>query len=597
MAPLYKRSAKGIGQRRKIKVKPRRGFVTCDAGCNGLRVRIICVIFMLAIGFSMLGGRLAWVSLVPPVEPRVSIRDIPAQAPRRGNIYDRHGVMLATTLKVYSLYADPKRVLDAQEIEQKLLKVLPGIAHQKITRKLTNKKRRFVWLARHLTPAQAHDINHLGLPGLGFREEYVRIYPHKSMASHIVGAVNRDGVGLAGIERRYNTRLAKGGDVTLTVDGRLQASLRQAVAKSIKKAEAKAGWGVVMHPKTGDILSLVSLPDYDPNHFGHFADESRMNRVTMGTYEMGSTFKLFTLAQGLEDGHITPETEIDCRYPLKIGKYEIKDYHAEKRVLTAKEVMRYSSNIGASQIADMSGAKEQKSFYKRLGFLDKIDTGLPEIGRPQYPTNWGRIHTMTISFGHGMAVTPLHMVTAVSALSGDGYLRQPRLVMNEVQSQPVQVVQKSTVSQVRELMRDVVHNGSGFRTKMMGLDIGGKTGTAEKVTSRGYSDKKNLVSFVGAVPLNDPELVVLIMLDEPKQGYHTGGRGASPAFKEFVSNAAPLMALQIDENALEKVRLARAFNQRKKLKRVKISTFKNMTKKEDKLVRAFIRSDHTALPQ
>ena len=527
-------------QKRRVKVQHRHGFhgpsVVQNTGGQG---RLLFVIFVLCLMFTGLAGRLMWLTLVPPVEPRASLRAMPAESLRRGNIYDRNGVMLATTLNVYSLYADPKRVLDADEVQRKLLAVLPDLNRKRLDSLLSQKHRRFVWIQRRLTPDQAQQIHDMGLPGLAFRQEQVRVYPQQHLVSHVLGGVNVDGKGIAGVEASYNSTLMRGEDVRLAVDVGLQEALRTSVSTAMQQSGSVAGWGVVMHAKTGDILALSSLPDYDPNHLGAYKAENRLNRATLGSYEMGSTFKLFTLAQGIADGHVTPDTLIDCREPISIAGFRIRDYHAKKSWLTATEILRYSSNIGAATIADMSGPQGQKRFYDRLGFLNEIDAGLPEVGPVRYPGHWGRVHTMTISYGHGMMVTPLHLVAAVGALVHDGYVRQPHVVLDTPRAAPRKVIEARYVPQIRDLMRDVVQSGSGRNSQVLGLDIGGKTGTAEKVSaSGGYSQDKNLVSFVAAVPLNDPEYVVLVMLDEPKKGFETGGRSAAPAVKNFLQQAA-----------------------------------------------------------
>lgn len=539
-----KTSRKAPVQKRRVKkTRPGRSYATSRTVANktgeGMHRRSMLVVFVLSLGFSFIGARLAWVALVPPVEPRVSLREMPLEAPRRGDIVDRHGTLLATTLKVFSLYADPKRVMDAAEVETKLAQVLPEVNQQRLRRHLNQKNRRFVWVKRHLTPEQAHQVNSLGLPGLGFREEFVRVYPHQTMAAHILGGMSVDGRGIAGVESAMNEALRQGEKVQLTLDSRMQAQLRRTLFDAQQQAAAKAAWGVVMDPQTGDILAMANVPDYDPNHVGAYPATNRMNRATLGAYEMGSTFKLFALALGLETGKIGLDTEIDCSKPLQIGKYTIRDFHAKKRILNATEILRYSSNIGAAQIADMAGGQAQQEFFAKLGLLTPVDLGLPELGHPTYPDRWGRIHTMTMAYGHGIAVTSLQLAAAVNTLVTDGKYRSPRLLMNRAMIEPKSVVDPRTVADVKELMRDVVHHGSGRNAQVKGLDIGGKTGTAEKVASTGgYSEDKNLVSFIGAVPLDKPELLILIMVDEPKKGYETGGRIAAPAFKNFVQRTA-----------------------------------------------------------
>ncbi|MDD9911959.1 MAG: penicillin-binding protein 2 [Alphaproteobacteria bacterium] len=533
-------------QRRRVKVRAEQGYVKRQQqdSCAHLRMRAMLTLFVLCLGFSSIGLQLGHVALAPAQEPRASIRDLPPVPTKRGDIYDAHGQLLATTLEVPSVYADPKRVLDAEETAEKLAGILPQVNQKRLSKILGNNKRRFAWVQRQITPEQAFQINTLGLPGISFRYEQVRVYPQRRLAAHVLGGINVDGRGLAGVESSFDEKLMKGKDVHLTLDSRLQEQLRESLAEAYEESSAKGAWGIVLDARTGDIRAMASLPDYDPNHYGNASNAEKFNPMTFGRYEMGSTFKLFTLAQGLAEGVVTPESEVDCRKPLKIGKYTIRDYHAKKRVLTATEVLRYSSNIGAAQIADAFGGDQQRAFFSQLGLLEPLDVGLPEMIAPSYPANWGRVHTITMSFGHGIAVTPLQLAAAVATVSTDGHYRRPRLIADWSHDKPRPVLGANTVAQVKELMRDVVINGSGRKAQVAGLDIGGKTGTAEKVSRKGgYSESKNLVSFVGAVPLDKPELVTLIMVDEPKKGYETGGRIAGPAFQSFVRRSMPLLAM------------------------------------------------------
>ncbi|MBI1308862.1 MAG: penicillin-binding protein 2 [Proteobacteria bacterium] len=534
-------------QQRRIKVNPSRGLVDSSEAVVGEHFRVVVTMFALTLCFAIVGGKLAFVALMPPVEPQPSIREMPKEALRRGNIYDRNGVLLAATLKVYSLYADPKRVLDAAEAANKIPAVLPGVSPVHLLAQLTDPTRRFIWVKRRMTPDEAAKVHALGLPGFEFRDEFVRIYPHRGMAGNLLGGVDVDNNGLAGVERAFDSTLKAGEDVHLALDVRLQELFRKRVEDAVEKSGAKAGMGLVMYAPTREIVAMVSLPDFDPNHFGKATPDERFNRVTLGSYEMGSTFKLFTLAQALDEGKVTPNTLIDCRVPIQIGKYTIKDYHAKKSILTAQEVLRYSSNIGAAHIADMSGPEAQKEFLAKLGMLAPLPVGVAEVGNVRYPDNWGRIQSFTIAFGHGIAVTPVHLVAAVAALA-DGYFGTPSVLKGGVldKIKPVRVVAASTLAQIHDLMRDVVVNGSGRQAEVLGFDVGGKTGTAEKIGARGYDHSKNMVSFVGLLPVKNPKYVTLVMLDEPKKGFETGGKSAAPAVGLFYKDLVQLEGLAPD---------------------------------------------------
>jgi cell division protein FtsI (penicillin-binding protein 3) len=553
-------------QQRKVKVPTSLGFqavLPAERGsgplglneAGALHVRLNLLMLALLAAFGLVAGRLAFVALTPALEPRPSLREMPREALRRGNIYDRNGILLAATLQVYSLSADPQKILDPEEVAEKLPQVLPGLSPVNLLTQLTDPRRRFVWIKRRLTPEQAAKVHALGLPGLELRSEFVRAYPHQQLAPHLLGAVDVDNNGLAGVERAFNTKLNRGEDVQLALDVRLQERLRQRVAEALGVSEAKAAWGVVLKTRTEEglptreIVALVSLPDFDPNHFGRADADSRFNRVTQGSYEMGSTFKLFTVAQGLLNRVITPETKIDARFPLQIGRFTIKDYRAKKAILSVEEVLRYSSNIGAAKIADLGGPKAQEDFLGKLGLLEPVDAGIAEVGKVRAPTNWGRVQTFTIAFGHGMSVTPLHMVGATATLA-DGLYLPPTVLKGGLSPNGERVAARMVISstqildEIHMLMRDVVLNGSGRSSQLAGYDIGGKTGTAEKIgVGGGYLKDKNLVSFVAAIPMKNPEYVALIMVDEPVKGYETGGRIAAPAVGAFFRDLTQVIAL------------------------------------------------------
>ncbi len=544
MTPAIPSSPKKYGQRRRIKVKTEQGYIQRRKPDTDqyIKRRAYFVAIVLSLGFATVGHQLGHVALNPPQEPRTSVHRIPQQPVIRGNILDAQGKILATSLKVYSVFADPKRILNPHETAQKLAKVLPDLDPDYLQQRL-NSPRRFIWIKRHVSPAQAYAVNSLGLPGVGFRDAYVRMYPQNNLASHVIGATNIDGKGLAGIERSYHTDLSAGKDVQLTLDIRLQYQLTQALQSTFEESEAKSVWGLALDARSGAIRAMASLPDFNPHAYGQASEIARFNAVTLGRYEMGSTFKLFTLAQGLAQGLITPETVIDARKPITIGKYTIRDYHAKKRQMSALEVLRYSSNIGAAKIADMFGAEAQQQFFYDLGLLSPLDLHLPETVEPLYPTVWRKVNLYTAAFGHGIAVTPVHMAAAAAALSTDGHYRTPHIIQNRSLPPPRKVIDAGAVQQVKTLMADVVQNGSGRRAQVAGLQIGGKTGTAEKVGAGGYSADKNLVSFIATVPLDDPQLVILVMVNEPKHGYHTGGLAAAPAVQTFIKSAAPLLRL------------------------------------------------------
>jgi cell division protein FtsI (penicillin-binding protein 3) len=529
--------------------------------------RSLLVVMFILSGFIFAGVNLLWLGMVPADEPETKFARTPKVLPVRGDIYDRNGVLLATTLKVKSLYADPKMMVDVGESLFALATVVPTLDFDQLSRLLSNKKKRFVWLKRQLTPEQVKQVNDLGIPGVFFREEHGRVYPHKELASHVIGGIDVDGNGLAGVEASYNESLLEGEDLYLTLDVRLQGQLRQVLLENMARVEAKGTWGVAMNPKNGEILALSSLPDYDPNHYGEAIEGTWFNKAVYGSYEMGSTFKIFTMAQGLEEGYVDHETPLDITKPIRIGRYTINDSHPKYKIMTMEEVFKRSSNIGAARIADLFEEGSQELFFSKLGLLTPLDVGLKEIGRPRYNDRWGRIQTMTRSFGHGLAVTPVQMAAGVGSLVSDGYYKHPHIVKDFDIEEPHFVVSQPTVMEIKALLRGVVEDGTGRQARLEGYSIGGKTGTAEKSEAGGYSKNKNLASFVGVVPADDPEILALIMVDEPKgKDNQGGGSAAAPAFRKFIGRIAPIVGLRPEIKPLD-------FRQKEIKRMVKHETF------------------------
>lgn len=516
-----------------------------DKSRDILKARLMYVVMALVLFLGFAEYSLLRVALTPVAEPEQRVTDLPYDEPVRGNIYDKNNVLVATTLSVKSLYADPKHVIDADEAVTKLSEVLPELDAQKIRKRLSKSHLRFVWLKRHLTPEQVYQVNALGLPGLFFRDEEKRIYPHKFLASHVLGGVNSAGNGISGVELSFNDNLSKGKDVHLNIDIRIQEALRKSLMNGLKETQAKSVSAVAMDPRTGEVVAMASLPDFDANHYGQASSVQWTNRTVNSVYELGSTFKIFTMAQGLDAKKISVDTPLDCTRPLKVGKFRIRDHYAKNKYLTASEVLIHSSNIGTARIADMHERGEQKEFFSALGLLDPVAIGLKESAGTLYPEDrrWGRIATMSMSYGHGIAVTPLHMAAAASAIVYDGKYRKPQLIQLEKQEAPKKVVSLETAKKMRYMMQRVVSEGTGRRAKIIGYDIGGKTGTAEKSIAGGYSKDKNIASFVGVLPANAPQLVAVVVVDEGKEGRNSGGSAAAPIFKDFVKAAAPILGI------------------------------------------------------
>lgn len=504
--------------------------------------RMMILTFALGSLFGVVGMRLMQFSVIPS-EVSGRIASHAEEMPLRGNLYDRNGVLLATSVPAYAIFADPKYVQESGPTARKLAKILSQDANR-IQSKL-EQQNRFVWLSRQVSPHQAQLVHNLGLPGVGVREISSRLYPQQHQAAHVIGAVNIDGRGLAGAEAEFDEELQAGKDVTLSIDMRLQTQLEETLYRTLEKSEAKGVAGIVTDPRTGDILAMASLPDYDPNRFSRARPEDRFNHVTQGVYEMGSTFKLFTVAQAVEQGKTTLTSMHDCTHPLKVANFTIRDYYGKDRYLSTAEVIQYSSNIGAARMAAMLGPESYQRYFHKLNLDDRVRGIGITSAAPLLPYQWGPTETATVSYGHGIAVTPLHVATAIGALVTDGVVKAPKLRPD----MPVQPVGDDVVSgpeirqMVRGLMHLVVNGGTASGAQVVGYNIGGKTGTAQKLLNGKYQTGVNVSSFVGAVPIDKPELLAVMLVDEGKKGLNTGGRVAAPAFGDLMTRILPLAGI------------------------------------------------------
>lgn len=479
----------------------------------------------------------------------VNVREI---AERRGDVYDRNGFLVATTLRTPSLFVDPSLIISPQDMFTKLQAVFPDLDQTKTLATLSADNR-FGWIKRGITPQQQERVLEIGSPALGFQYEQKRVYPQKALFSHLLGYTDRDGLGLSGIERSYDDILSAGNDVTLTMDLRLQHLVRREVKKAMEDFTAKAGTGVILDAHTGEVLAGVSLPDFDVNMVRSASDNEKFNRLTLGVYELGSMFKIFSTAALLELHDVPMGFTFDARKPIKVGRYSINDYHAQKRIMTVPEVFMHSSNIGSAMMGQMVGGKALRDFYADLGLMGAMQTDVKEVGKPLLPNPWREVNTMTAAYGHGLATTPLQMSSAVATIVNGGMAVRPQMVMREkgqLQSE-VQIISENTSERMRKLLRLVVTEGTGKNADVKGYMIGGKTGTAEKSINGRYHRDKLISSFVGAFPMNDPKYVVMVMVDEPKgnkksYGYATAGWVAAPAVERIVSGMASILGLPSD---------------------------------------------------
>ena len=517
------------------------------------RNRVVVAGLIFAMLFLALAVRLTDLTVLREADPNLLAHRgaVAEQTTRRADIVDRNGVLLATDLRTASLAADPKLLLSAESTATALVRIFPELSQPALLKKLTGETR-FVWIKRHLTPRQQHAANALGMPGLKFVKEWHRVYPHGSLAAHVVGYTDVDGKGIAGVEKSFNTELAYGGDADfplhLSIDVRVQHALRDELHQAMTRFGAAGAAGVVMDANSGELLALTSLPDFDLNHPGSAPEASRFNRTSLGVYELGSVFKLFTAAMALDSGVVDLSGGFDASKPIHISRFTIRDDHAKNRWLSVPEIVAYSSNIGAAKMAMAVGADAQRDYLDRFGLLRPSSLELPEIGSPLSPVRWRDINVMTVAFGHGVAVSPLQLGSGISALVNGGIMVPPTLLKRSPDMPVVgtRVVSRRTSDQLRRLMRLVVAEGTGGKADVTGYLVGGKTGTAEKAGHRGYRRTALLSSFVAAFPMNKPKYVVYVLLDEPNGtkdtfGFASAGWTAAPTAGRVIARIAPLL--------------------------------------------------------
>jgi cell division protein FtsI (penicillin-binding protein 3) len=517
------------------------------------RNRLMVAGALFTAAFAVIGIRVIDVSVFSDnAEPRYT-RSITKDEKNTGraDIVDRNGILMATSLNTASLFANPRLVLDPEQAALRLSTALPDINVKAIEKKLRS-NRGFVWLRRHLTPRQQYAVNRLGIPALNFQREARRMYPLGPLASHVLGFTDIDNKGLSGVERYFDKELrTRQENMALSIDVRVQHVLEHELGAAMKEFRAIGAAGLVMDVNTGEIVAMSSLPSFDPNQPGSIPQDLRFNRTTLGVYEMGSTFKIFTTAMALDAGTVTLKGGYDATNPIRIARFTIKDFHAKKRWLSVPEIFMYSSNIGTVKMALDVGISGHQKFLARLGMLKTVAVELSETGAPLSPNRWREINSMTISFGHGLAVSPLHLVAGVASIVNGGIYRTPTLVRRNPADVPAgkRVISEETSLQMRRLMRLVVEQGTGRKAAAPGYLVGGKTGTAEKVSGRGYKRKALISSFVAAFPMHKPRYVVLAMLDEAKGtkktfGYATGGWVAAPVVGAVVRRIAPVLGLR-----------------------------------------------------
>ncbi|RCW86048.1 peptidoglycan D,D-transpeptidase FtsI family protein [Phyllobacterium bourgognense] len=532
---------------------------------NRARNRVVMAIACFVGIYGIIGGRLVYYGM----QEDTTGYNGPTGAvlASRPDILDRNGEVLATDIKTASLYAEPRKIVDPDEAIELLSTVLPDLNFEQTYSRLKSGTG-FAWLKRGLTPQQKSQIMALGIPGIGFRTEKSRFYPGGPTASHILGLVNIDNQGIAGMEKYIDEQglsdlrdvgLADGRSlepVKLSIDLRVQHVVRDVVITAMQKYRAIAAGAVVINVRTGEVLAMASAPDFDPNNPFNALDKDHLNRMSAGTYEMGSTIKSFTTAMALDSGKVNLQSTFDARRPITIGRQTIRDFHGKNRILTMPEVFIYSSNIGSAKEADVVGIEGHRAFLHRMGLLDRMQTELPEVARPMEPKVWKKVHSITIAFGHGMATTPLQTAVGAAALMNGGKLIEPTFLPRTIEAAnkvAKQVVSEKTSEDMRYLYRlnaEKGSGGSGNRASVPGYRVGGKTGTAEKVINGRYSSDVRFNAFVAAFPIDKPEYVVLTIVDEPKAEEGkvgaTAGFNAAPMVADIIRRSASFLGVQPD---------------------------------------------------
>ena len=508
--------------------------------------------------FCAICGRLIWFGLYAQDQTDPMIVSSIATS-NRPDIVDRNGEILATDIRTASLFAEPRRIVDADEATEAVMTVIPGLDARSLYRKL-NSKAGFAWISRGLTPSQQQAVLNLGIPGIGFRKEARRFYPGGSEATHILGLTNTDNQGISGMEKflddsGFRALQANGLDskdglntFKLSIDRNVQHVVHQELVRAMKEYRAIAAGGVVLDVDTGEVIAMASVPDYDLNNAGNAPlTKENLNRMSAGTFEMGSTFKIFTTAMALDFGVVSINSRV-ATTPFTVAGHTIREFHNEGSSLSVPDIFKYSSNVGSAREADMVGMERHQEFLTRLGLLSKISTELPEVATPNQPKVWKKINSMTIAFGHGVSTTPLNTAVAAAALINGGYYIPPTFLPRSVEEANAirrPIVKPSTSKDMRAIFKLNGEEGTGRQADVPGYHVGGKTGTAEKVEHGRYIHDKRFNAFVGAFPIDKPRYIVMSIIDEPKvekgKPNAQAGWNAAPMVGNIVKGAATFL--------------------------------------------------------
>ncbi len=531
-------------------------------------IRLLLIIVMFACIYTAIGARLAMLASSQPAEPVAQSNNSLIFA-QRADIVDRRGRILATNLETYALYVETRHLVDPRNTANKLADLFDDLNANDLYSQFTS-KRKFLWIKKKLSPEQMQAVHDIGEPGLRFGPRETRLYPNGALASHILGGASfgKEGVksaeivGVAGIEKTFDSQLRDPSysrkPLKLTIDLSIQAAVEHVLEGGMRLLNAKGAAAILMEVDTGRVISLASLPDFDPNHRpglpvrGSADDSPLFNKAIQGVYELGSTFKIFTVAQALELELVDPKTKINTKGPIRMGGHKINDYRNNGPELPVWQVITESSNLGTARIAKMIGPEKQREFLSSLGFTKPTSIEMIEAsgGKPLLPKRWNELETMTISYGHGLSATPLHLATGYATLANGGRLVKPTLLEEEKLGLGQQIISQEVAKNSLAMLRGVVTEGTASLADVNGYFVAGKTGTADKPSAQGgYDKEKNITSFASIFPIHEPKYVLVVTLDEAQdtsgpEPKRTAGWTAVPVSAEIIARVAPLLGLR-----------------------------------------------------
>lgn len=532
------------------------------------RLLVMAVVFFCAFG--VIGARMGTLAASEPEEPRAQSTGASIIA-SRADIVDRQGRILATNMETFSLYAHPHQMVDPVRTAAELVKIFPELNEERLRKDFTG-NRKFMWVRRKLSPEQKQKVHDIGDPGLLFGPREMRLYPNGALASHVLGGASfgREGVhsaeviGTAGIEKFFDKELRdparEGAPLELSLDLTIQAATERVLQGGMSLMNAKGAASILMDIYTGEVIAIASLPDFDPNDRprpltqGEAADSPLFNRAVQGVYELGSTFKVFASAQALDLGLVSPETIIDTSGPMRVGGFPIGEFDNKNYgPLSVSDIIVKSSNRGTGRLALAIGTERQQEFLKSLGFFEATPLEIVEAagGKPLLPQRWTDLSTVTISYGHGLSSSPLHLAAGYAAIANGGFKVEPTLLRQDGPKLGPRVMSEQTARQSLDMLRKTVTDGTASFGEVPGYSVGGKTGTADKPKARGggYYDDKVINTFASVFPTDNPKYVLIVTLDEPVETSgtkprRTAGWTAVPVAAEIIRRVAPLLGLR-----------------------------------------------------